>query len=534
MVRHPSPNAAPSQRPARMRTYATVVQVTANLSGAFLCMFYFLFLDPPDLAFRVDDGELWFALAMTAGLLVLGTGLGFRYQRDLTRDYSDLWRGQSLDGPRLERARRRALNAPLVFSLISATNWVLAAAIMGLYRLFLTGQPTSASAFEAFRVALGVLVSGLVTASIVFFAMDSFWRRVRPVFFPEGGLVRIRGVFRLRVRTRLFYTFMLVSVVPMVVVGVILHHKITTALKTGAVMTAAHQAALSSTLFVLFFIPAVLIALSVLLSRMVSTSVADPVRDMERAMARVEDGDLSAQVTVSTNDELGSMGEAFNHMVAGLRERDFIKETFGKYVSREIRDEILAGRIPLDGVIREVTVMFADLRDFTPLVEATPPKEVVRVVNGYFEAMTPAIREHGGLVLQFLGDEIYAVFGAPLGLADHPRRAVAAAMDMRRRLAEVNDDLVRRGIAPLRHGIGIHTGQVLAANIGSPDRLSYLLVGDTVNVASRIQGLTRDFQTDILVSAATQSALDPAMGLRSLPATPVKGKAEPVALFAVD
>ena len=189
------------------------------------------------------------------------------------------------------------------------------------------------------------------------------------------------------------------------------------------------------------------------------------------------------------------------------RLRTKIMDAFGKYVTPEVRDQILAGNIPLDGEAKEVTVLFADLRDFTTLAESTTPKEVVRIINGYFSEMADAIGQNHGLVLQFIGDEIEAVFGAPLALEDHPTHAVRAALSMQQRLFVVNEKLKQQGYRPLRHGIGIHTGTVVAANIGSEDRLSYAMVGDTVNLASRIQGLNKEFGTDLLISATTMENL---------------------------
>jgi adenylate cyclase len=511
------------------------VQIGANLIGALLCIFYFVFLDQPDLR-PLMDRQLIAGLVMTAGLVGLGTFLGVRNQMIVRGTYLTLLKGGRLEPDALARARRRVLNAPLLYAAITALNWVLAALIMGGFRLATAPEPWGKAWFESARMAVGILTSGVATTTIVFFATEALFRRVRGVFFPEGGLSRLPGVFRLGVRHRLLYSFLMISVAPMIVVGVIFYHKVSTALAAvpGQTLSAAGQAALTSTVLVIVFVPAVLILAGVVLSRLVAISVADPVQEMAGAMARVREGDLTTRVGVANNDELGDLAESFNLMIAGLRERDFIKETFGKYVTREVRDEILAGRIPLDGVIREVTVMFADLRDFTPLVEATPPKQVVAILNGYFEAMTPAIRDRGGLVLQFLGDEIYAVFGAPLGLSNHARQAVAAAQDMRARLTEVNHGLARRQLPPLRHGIGLHTGQVLAANIGSPDRLSYLLVGDTVNVAARLQGLNKEFGTDVLLSATTRAALADAFPVRELPEITVKGKSRPMEIFALD
>jgi len=220
-------------------------------------------------------------------------------------------------------------------------------------------------------------------------------------------------------------------------------------------------------------------------------------------------------------------------MLAELKERDFVKDTFGKYVTREIRDEILAGRVGLEGEQREVTILFSDLRDFTPWVEATEPREVVRELNRYFGEMEAAVRRHGGLVLQFIGDEIEAVFGAPVPAADHARRAVGAALEMRARLEQFNAPRMAGGKTPLRHGIGVHTGTVLAGSIGGGERLSYALVGDAVNLASRIQDLTKTAGADILVSATTRAALDSAVVVTPLPVVRVKGKSAEIEVFAV-
>jgi adenylate cyclase len=148
--------------------------------------------------------------------------------------------------------------------------------------------------------------------------------------------------------------------------------------------------------------------------------------------------------------------------------------------------------------------------------------------------MDTAIRAHGGLVLQFIGDEIEAVFGAPMANPRHADAAVAAAREMGQRLAAWNDARRSAGKQPLRHGIGIHTGTVIAGNIGSSERLSYALVGDAVNVASRIQALNKEFGTHTLVSGATQARLAASTGLQPLPAVHVKGRSAEVTVFALD
>jgi adenylate cyclase len=275
------------------------------------------------------------------------------------------------------------------------------------------------------------------------------------------------------------------------------------------------------------------IVVSIGLATLVAASIAQPLRDVQRAMARVQRGELDTRCAVVSNDEIGAVAEGFNAMVQGLREREAIRETFGRYVSPEVRDEILAGRVSVAGAQREVTILFADLRDFTPWVESTAPAEVVADLNAYFGEMDAAIRGHGGLVLQFIGDEIEAVFGAPVADARHADAAVVAAREMNARLDAWNARLRAAGKAELRHGIGIHSGSVIAGNIGSSERMAYALVGDAVNVASRIQALNKDFGTVALVSGATRARLATTAGLEALPAVRVKGKSVEVEIFAL-
>lgn len=225
-----------------------------------------------------------------------------------------------------------------------------------------------------------------------------------------------------------------------------------------------------------------------------------------------------------------AMGERLRNL---RRERDSIRRMFGKYVSNEICDEILSGKIPLDGEVKEVTVLISDLRDYTPLVESTPPKDLVKITNMYLEAMAKIIEQNRGVILRFVGDSIQAVFGAPLPLKDHPALAVKTALDMRTELISVNDRLEKSGFKKLRHGIGIHTGNVTVANIGSPERLSYSLSGITVNVASRLENLNKKFNTDILISKTTMSFIKDDLHVKSLGPVVLRGLSEPLEVLKV-
>jgi adenylate cyclase len=492
-----------------------------NLLGALLTWFYFTFIDytatvVPAATLGLD--VLYFIVGFS---LISGVGVawGIRWARPLR----DLGTSAGVD-PAI--VRRRAILLPFVFTAITICGWVLAGIVWGVLQPILFGSFSPARSLRAMFGITGI--AGTVTAAFIFFSVEYQWRRVLPAFFPAGDLSAVPGVLRLRVRTRLLVIFLILSVVPLSLLGVLAYTRASALL--GAAPAAAPGIVANMLVFIVFIVAAGTLT-AIGLSAFVANSVAAPLLGLQGAMRAVEQGNLDASCAVVTNDELGAVAEGFNQMVQGLKANEFLKETFGKYVSREIRDEILAGRISLEGEAQEVTILFSDLRDFTPWVEATAPREVVRDLNAYFTEMDGAIREHRGLVVQFIGDEIEAVFGAPVAYATHAEMAVRAALDMRGRLSAWNAERVRAGKVPLRHGIGIHTGRVLAGNIGSSERHAYALVGDPVNLASRIQSLNKEFGSDILVSGDTRRRLDGAFQLVQLPAVQVKGKSVEVEVY---
>jgi adenylate cyclase len=449
----------------------------------------------------------------------LGYVLGSRWSRGLSRE--------SVTSDPAERLalKRRALLFPYVIAALALAGWVLAGVLWGVVWPWLAGAFTLRASL---RSMFGItVIGGGVTTAFVFFSIERQWQAVLPAMFPEGGL-QDAGAPRLRVRARLLLMFVLVSVVPLTLLGVVAGTR--AAALVGADPAAGDELIRTMLMLVVFLVLVGTLAASGI-ALFVAGTVAGPLDRLRLAMAEVERGDLTARAGVAANDEIGALAEGFNRMVHGLRDREFLRETFGKYVSPEVRDEILAGRVALEGQIREVTILFSDLRDFTPWVERTDAREVVRDLNAYFTEMEGAIRQHGGLVLQFIGDEIEAVFGAPVAESAHALQAVRAADEMRRRLGAWNAARERAGRPPLRHGIGIHTGTVVAANIGSAERLSYALVGDAVNLASRIQSLTKDAGCDVLLSGATRSRLPRDVPVTALAAMRVKGKSEEVEVY---
>ncbi|MEW6668517.1 MAG: adenylate/guanylate cyclase domain-containing protein [Thermodesulfobacteriota bacterium] len=444
------------------------------------------------------------------------------YERPIRRYLESLYRQEPPPEGLEAEVRRKLLNEPFFLIALDFAIWVAGAVIYPW--VFRAHGVDVAIVRSTFFINL---FTGLITTVVAFFVFEFVMqRRLVPTFFPQGGLFETPGTLRIRIAVRLTAMLLACNLVPFIALLGSVHYTSHVAQDPHALLSRIQTGlAVNAVIFM---------GVGVWVTFLVSSNLTRPLQEIIRVLQGVRNGRFDRRVRVTSNDEIGYAGDVINEMNQGLMERDFIKETFGKYVASEIRDEILAGRVPLDGELKEVTVLFADLRNFTPMVEANPPKEVVKIINGYFREMAEAIQNHHGLVLQFIGDEIEAVFGAPLVRPDHPVLAAQAALEMRGRLRGLNEELKGRGYRPLSHGVGIHTGEALAANIGSPERLSYALVGDTVNLASRLQGLTKELGTEIILSGATRAHLGERFSLVPLPPTRVKGKSHSVEIFSLD
>jgi class 3 adenylate cyclase len=253
-----------------------------------------------------------------------------------------------------------------------------------------------------------------------------------------------------------------------------------------------------------------------------------PLRDLTAATRRVARGELDQRVPIASADEFGQLGASFNAMQQGLREREYLQVAFGSYVDPGLAERVLAeGSSLFEGEEIEVTVMFLDIRDFTAFSEATSPKAVVARLNALWELVIPVVTDHGGHANKFVGDGVLAVFGTPLPLADHAEQALAAACG----IATAVDD---RFGAELRVGIGINSGAVVAGTLGGGGRLEVSVIGDAVNVAARVQELTKETSDRILLTGMTRALLpDTSNGLVPRGTTNIRGKALPIDLYAV-
>jgi adenylate cyclase len=264
----------------------------------------------------------------------------------------------------------------------------------------------------------------------------------------------------------------------------------------------------------------------------IAQGVTAPIGRLVTAMREVLRGNLEHRVAVARRDEIGFLATSFNEMASGLEERARIRATIDKVVSPEVAHALLARGLALGGELREVTVLFADLRESTALGERLAPTVLLELVNAFLSRMAHAVEQERGIVDKYVGDAIMAVFGAPLDLPDHAERAVAAALGMRAALDGLNAE--RAPEAPLRMGIGIATGTVIAGNVGSSERMNYTVLGDVVNLAARLQGLTKEHRVGLLMSEATEEAVRARFATRGLGTVTVRGRAAPATLYTLE
>ena len=291
-----------------------------------------------------------------------------------------------------------------------------------------------------------------------------------------------------------------------------------------ALARARNQALLISAAMVLVAIAGA-VGLATVLSRPILRLVAGT-----RAIAA---GDYGVAVAVASRDELGVLTESFNRMARSLREKELIKRAFRGYVAREVADEILKDpeHHMLKGERRDVTVLFCDMRGFTSLAERLPPEEVVLLLNQFYTLMIDTTFKHGGTPEKFLGDGVMAIFGAPIPHPDHSEQAIRAALAMQAGVAELSDKRAAEGKSPVAVGIGVSAGWALAGTVGTEDRMEYTVVGDSVNLAARLESEAKPGQ--ILISRRTYDRVAALVRARSLGILRVKGKEEPVEVYEV-
>lgn len=437
--------------------------------------------------------------------------------------------------PNLPRVEQRIVNLPIF---LFALTWMSAASHycfkLGLYRS-LYGEPDARikTTFAAGAFLLGAF-AGYLNLELTQLYVRRFIARP---FFREHNPYHLKSGLRVGLTARHALMIFSLASVPLalcVYIPAFFNWDLVASLK-GAKDSAAifDEAGIFIPLFMTTFIVVLMIffhALSVLLFRW---NVQRPVAALIERMRGVAAGKFDGKSSVLDSDEIGQLKGHFNLMLDGLQEREKIKDTVGRYMSIEIAEKIFkSGKVNLAGEEIEATILFSDIRSFTSLSETLPAAELVRFLNDFFSHVTPPIMERGGVINKFMGDAVMAIFSPVFGLEDHVGSAVRAALGMRAALEAFN----RTGAhSRVSMGIGVHTGRLVAGSVGTEQRMEYTVLGDTVNVASRIESQTKEQKTDILLSEAVVAQLDQVefaeVRFDSCGPILLRGKSRPMELF---
>lgn len=428
--------------------------------------------------------------------------------------------------------QRRVISTPLFAAIVGFGGWFVGCFFFPAATVYRFGHW---SADLASQQLLSPLVSGFLAATTTYLLVDWLFRvRVVPWIFPAGRLAEVPGALALGVRGRLLVFLVAVAFLPLfTMLGVVRAGVVRVEAGVPVEKVMAVLAHASTVTFVVY------VGLGIGLTLLLARTLTAPLRETAAALRRVQAGDLTVGVQVSSNDEVGVLEDGVNAMVAGLREKERILQTFGRIVEPSVRDQLLSGELRLGGELRMVSVLFCDLRGFTAFAERTAPGDVVTALNEFFGAMTTCVRACDGFVDKFIGDAVLVVFGLFDGTDKAATGAAAAlrcARAMREKVGELNTARTLAGQPPLAVAVSVHTGEVLAGRIGAEDRHEYTVIGDTVNVAARLQQLCKERNRDLLVSETTyelarSSGFAAEVTMRD--SVNLRGRSEPIRVFGV-
>ena len=453
---------------ARVQRHVRAASIAANCTGALIvfALLSFVLPPPPNLA---HPARLILINAAVLGLsMVVGLPLGSVILQRLWR-LQTAWVAQGRDPS--ERERELTLRFPLTLQVVIGALWGADAVLFTLVNVFFSVE-------LALGVAITVVLGGLVTCALGYLMSE---RQLRPIaaLALATGLPPRPQLPGVTARTLLSWTLGAGSaLLGLVLVGVI-------SLVDGRFR--ATQLALT-----MIVLGATGLAVGWATMIGLARSLARPVRDLRGAMARVQDGQFDADVTVDDGSEVGLLQAGFNRMVAGLREREQMRDLFGRQVGEEVVRHALDHGVELGGEAREAAVLFVDLQGSTRLAAEGDPAEVVELLNRFFALVVEVVHAHDGWVNKFEGDAALCVFGAPLADDDAAAKALACARELAARLARELDEI--------RAGIGVSAGRVVAGNLGAARRFEYTVIGDPVNEAARLSDLAKAEPGRVLAS----------------------------------
>ncbi len=406
----------------------------------------------------------------------------------------------------------RFLSYPKFSSIISSLGWGIGT--VGFFFLVYYSEMEISSATLIKGTIVNVLLC-LLVLSTVYFTMDLFSRKfIIPELFDEKSIAGLPSNYSRNLLHQFLFYFLTICIIP-----ILLYFGILFNLKKDK-------------MGYLIFITGIFISVGFLLTRYILTTISKPISKIQTALNEIRNGNLDIKVNLISNDELGFLASSLNLMTEELKEKEFIKNSFGKIIDPRVRDLLLKGEIKLGGDEKEVSVLFVDIRGFTSISEKLEPNKLVEWLNLYFENLGSCILENNGIINKFIGDSIMAIFGSPIPLENPSNSAILAAIKMRTETKKLNEYFKQNSMPELKIGIGIHTGKVILGNIGMKDRVEYTAIGDTVNIASRIESLCKEFQTDILFSENSMK-LSGVENSKFISETNIRGKENQIKLYSI-
>ena len=423
----------------------------------------------------------------------------------------------------VQQKKKLLVNTPLVFSLIGISGWTTGLAINIILIFYLKLK----IGFSALSIILDYtfphIFLMIFTFMGTFFILETINRKyVLPRFIPDGHISEIKGVINPSITLIYILLYITICLFPCFILSSTLIRNLNITLPVQNLAN-------------IIILMGIVFTLNLLLTIVISRFYSKPLLRLKDCAQNIANGNYDIRTGITTGDELGVLSDTFNDMAVSLQEKELMYETFGKVVTPEIRNWLLQGNTKLGGETVCATILFCDIRGFTSLSEQIKPEQVVKLLNKYFFAMEQCIVKHNGIINKYIGDAIMAIFGVPVPNEKQAIDAYKCCLDMRKTLTELNKELENENLPPIKFGIGLHTGNVLAGNIGSNSRMEYTVIGDAVNVASRIESLCKEYNCDLLISETTAEGIiaDESFSsqLKSIGETQIRGRKTAISIY---